>query len=97
MTAVFPTLVPIYLELPAAVGTPKGVDGFALYLIKMAVPPGIPAFVTAEAFFLALCNLLDFPPAILAIGSLSKNISSSIFLCFSAYVIPAAKRLHSVW
>ena len=96
MTAVFPTLVPIYLELPAAVGTPKGVDGFALYLIKMAVTPGIPAFVTTKAFFLALCNLLDFPPAILTMG-ISNDGSGSIFLRFCAYVVPAAKRLHSVW
>ena len=96
MAAVFSSLVPIDLEIPAAVRTLKGVDGFALYLVKVAVPPGIPAFVTAEAFFLTLCYLLDFPPAILAMGSLSKNISSSIFLCFCAYIVSAAKGLHRV-
>ena len=67
MTAIFSAFIPVDLKLLAAVRTFEIIDGFALYQIKVAVPPVVSTLVAAEAFFLLLCYLPYFLSAVLTI------------------------------
>jgi hypothetical protein len=73
-------------EFFSAGWTSKDVDGLPLHQIKVAVPPLIPASVTAEPFPLPSGILCNGPAALLAYCP----------VCSGCQTVPPAERLHCV-
>ncbi len=96
VTAVFPSLIPVNVELLATVQAFEIIDRFSLHLVEMAVPPGVAAFVTAKAFFLLLFNLTDRPPAVLTIGRLACICQGRFNRGIAADIVPAAEGFYSI-
>ena len=96
VTAVFPSLIPVNVELLTTVQAFEMIDRFSLHLVEMAVPPGVAAFVTAKAFFLLLFNLTDRPPAVLTIGRLACICQGRFNRGIAADIVPAAEGLYCV-
>ena len=96
VAAVFSSLIPVNVEFLTTVQAFELIDRFSLHLFKMAVPPGIAAFVTAKAFFLLLGYLPDRPPAVLTAGRFACKWQGRSNRGIAADIIPAAEGLYSV-
>lgn len=97
MAAILPALVSVDVKLLTAAWASKIVDRFTLHLVEMAVPPFVPALVAAEAFFLPLGDLLNFPTAILA-GCCFPGEDNGRHGCHVPVdIVPAAERLYCVY
>jgi len=86
MGAELPTAVAIDGEFFSAGWTSKDVDGLPLHQIKVAVPPLIPASVTAEPFPLPSGILCNGPAALL----------TDCPRCTGIQAVPPAERLHRI-
>ena len=86
MGAELPMAVAIDGEFFSAGWTSKSIDSLSLYQIKVAVPPLVPAGVTAEPFPLPPRVLCDGPATLLTKGICRR--------CGQA--VPPAKRFHCV-
>ena len=64
VAAIFSPAVPIDVKFFTAVRTSEIIDSLTPHLIEVAVPPGVAALVTAESFFLSLCDLLNLMSAV---------------------------------
>lgn len=96
VAAILSAPVAVNVKFLTAMRASEIVDRLALHPIEMAVPPLVPAFVTAEAFFLPFCNLLNLPSAVPAGGCFARERHGSFGSQVSAHVISAAERLHCV-
>lgn len=96
VAAVFPSLIPVNVELLTTVQAFEMIDRFSLHLVKMAVPPIVATFVTAKAFFLLLCYLPDRPPAVLTIGCLACICQGRFNRGIAADIVPATEGFYSI-
>lgn len=96
VAAVFSSFIPVNAELLTAVRAFEIINRLSLHLVKMAVPPGVAAFVTAKAFFLLLFYLPDRPPAVLTIGRFACECRRWLGKAVSADIVPAAEGLYCV-
>ena len=96
MAAILPSLIAVDVELLTAARTSEIVDGLSLYLVKMAVPPFVPALVTAKALFLPLGDLMNLPSTVLADSSLAGERKGRFSSHIPVDVVPSAERLHCV-
>jgi len=96
MTAILPAFIPVDLKFLATVRTFEIIDGFALYQIKVAVPPVVSTLVAAEAFFLPLCYLSYFLSAVLAICGFACELCALLQRRFFNF-ISSAEGLHRVY
>lgn len=96
MAAILSAPVPIDAELLTAVRASEIIDCLTLYLVEMAVPPGVTALVAAEAFFLLLGNLLNLPTAVLAGRYFAGEYHGRLDCRVPIDIVPAAERLYCV-
>lgn len=86
MGAELPMAVAVDSEFFSACWTSKDVDGLPFHQVKVAVPPLIPASVTAEPFPLPSRVLCDGPAALL----------TDCHRCTGSQAVPPAERLHRI-
>ena len=96
MAAILPALITVNVELLTAMRASETIDSLTLYLVEMAVPPFVPALVTAESFFLPLGDLLNLTPAVLADGCLAGERDGRFSRRVPIDIVPSAERLHRV-
>ncbi|WP_330365054.1 hypothetical protein [Butyricicoccus pullicaecorum] len=94
MAAVLPLGAPVNRKGPAAVCAGDPPDRPAVNLIKMGIPPLVPAFVRAELFLLPTDVLGNRRPAAQAVVYPTFGI---LLWCFCFLCVPAAEGFYCIF
>ena len=96
MAAILPAPVAINSKHLATVQASEIIDRFALYPVKVRIPPDISALITAEAPFLLLGNLMNLSAAVLAPSCLAAAWCKRFDHRIPVDVMSATERLYCV-
>jgi hypothetical protein len=96
VAAILPAPVAINSKHLATVQASEIIDRFALYPVKVRIPPDISALITAEAPFLLLGNLMNLSAAVLAPSCLAAAWCKRFDHRIPVDVMSATERLYCV-
>jgi hypothetical protein len=96
MAAILSSLIAVDMKFLATVWAFEIIDSLPLHLVKMAVPPSVAAFITAEAFSLLFCYLINFPSAIFAGGCFASECHGRLIFYVTVDIVPATERLYRI-